>query len=221
MSDLNAFVLETPRPLPVILLLDCSSSMSGTKIDALNAAVRELTQELAATKQPQGEVHLATISFGAHIDRTELVPASEAQLPPLSAGGMTPMGAALDELLVLLEDRDKLPSRAYTPTLVLISDGQPTDHFDKALTALLESPRGKRATRLALAIGDDADTGVLKRFVNHAEIPVIRAKEVSRIRDFFRWVTYSVQARSKSRSPDTAQVISPAMADIPDDDLVF
>jgi uncharacterized protein YegL len=90
-----------------------------------------------------------------------------------------------------------------------VSDGQPTDHFDRALSDLFASTRAQGATRLALAIGDDADVEKLKKFVNNPEIPVIRANEVARIRDFFRWVTFSVRARTRSRNPDAPAVAAP------------
>ena len=221
MQSLDSFVLDTPRPLPVILLLDVSGSMQGAKIAALNAAVRELCQDLADTRQPQGEIHLGRILFSSSVIVDDPVPASKAKVEELHAGGSTLMGAAIDRLVDMLEDKDRVSSRSYTPTVVLVSDGQPTDHFDRALTALLQSERGGRATRMALAIGDDADVEVLKRFVANPEVPVVRAGDVARIREFFRWVTYSVQIRSKSRNPDDAQIASPSLADIPDDDLVF
>lgn len=221
MHNLDQFVLDTPRPLPLILLLDVSGSMQGEKIAALQAAVRELVQDLAQARQPQGEVHLATITFADGVVDGPLVPAAQAVVPDLSASGRTSMGAALERLKTLLDDRGLVPARAYTPTVVLVSDGQPTDHFDRALKELLASERAGRATRMALAIGEDADLDVLRRFVSNPEIPVIRAGEVARIRDFFRWVSFSVQVRTKSRNPDATQVVAPALADIPDDDLVY
>ena len=221
MEPLVPIVLETPRPLPVILLLDTSGSMSGAKMAALNSAVRELTQELAGARQPQGEVHVGMVGFGQNIDVRPPEPAEQVRIEELIAGGTTPMGAALDACLAMLGDPRAIPARAYTPTLVLVSDGQPTDHFDRALKALLADPRGSRATRLALAIGEDADVDVLRRFVAHPEIPVVRAGDVGRIRDFFRWVTYSVKLRTRSRRPDQALIASPAMADLSDDDLIF
>ena len=69
---------------------------------------------------------------------------------------------------------------------------------------MLESPRGQRAVRLAVGIGNDCDFQVLKRFVNHKEVPVVRAAEVSRLPAFFQFVTHSVTSRSTSRNPDAA-----------------
>ena len=68
----------------------------------------------------------------------------------LSAG--TDMGTALN----LVAQQMKMPpmsDRALPPVLVLISDGQPTDDFQKGLDELMRQPWGKKAVRIAIAIG--------------------------------------------------------------------
>jgi uncharacterized protein YegL len=210
-----------PRPLPVVLLLDCSGSMAGEKIAAVNAAVRELGADLAASRQPQGEIHVCVIRFGNQVDVGPLQPAAAWAPPELHAGGQTAMGGAVDALIKLVEDPERVPPNAYTPTVVLISDGVPTDNFEAALGRLLEPKRKHRMVRLAMAIGDDADQALLKRFIANAEIPLVKANETARIRDFFRWVTLSVQVRTQSRMPDAAPLVAPHLAHIPDEDLSY
>lgn len=217
--DLDSFVVATPRPLPVLLLLDTSGSMTGTKIAALNSALKEMAQDLGGSSTPQGEIHVGVVVFHSQVDVADPVPAKLFTVPEYVAGGQTAMGAAIEAARVMLEDRERIPARAYTPTLVLVSDGQPTDAADSAIRALLGSERGKRATRLALAIGDDADVEMLKRFVSNPEVPVFRAHETARIREFFRWVTFSVQMRTKSRDPDAAPL--PPVAGFDAEDLVY
>ena len=131
------------------------------------------------------------------------------------------MGGAVDALIRLVEDPERVPPHAYTPTVVLISDGVPTDNFEAALGRLLEPKRKHRMVRLAMAIGDDADQALLKRFIANAEIPLVKANETARIRDFFRWVTLSVQVRTQSRMPDAAPLVAPHLAHIPDEDLSY
>lgn len=218
--DPNAFVTSEARPLPLILLLDASGSMGGEKINTLNTAIRELGEDLARAETPQGEVHLAVIVFNDRVATKPLVPARQFAFEPLHAGGSTAMGAAVEAARLLVEDRNQVSSRAYAPTIVLVSDGQPTDDLNMPLQRLLTSERGKKATRLALAIGEDADVGCLQRFVAHPEIPVIRAQEVARIRDFFRWVSLSMQTRSKSRNPDQQGVLAP-LTDFSEADILF
>jgi uncharacterized protein YegL len=215
------FGAQAARPLPVILLLDCSGSMSGEKIAAVNAAVRELGADMAATRQPQGEVHLCGIQFWDRVEVGPLQPATAWQAPTLVAAGRTAMGGAIDALIELLADRSRVPSTSFAPTVVLISDGVPTDDFEGAPSRLLSLPRREKIVRLAMAIGEDADQALLRRFIGDPEVPLVRANETARIRDFFRWVTLSVQVRTQSRMPDAAPLVAAHLAHIPDGDLVY
>jgi uncharacterized protein YegL len=43
--ELEKFITNTGRPLPVFLLLDVSGSMTGTKIDTLNQCVKEMIKD--------------------------------------------------------------------------------------------------------------------------------------------------------------------------------
>ena len=58
--------------------------------------------------------------------------------------------------------------------LVLISDGQPTDDFTSGLQALMNEPWGRKAVRIAIAIGEDADQEVLKKFIANPELRPFR-----------------------------------------------
>lgn len=217
--DPKSFVQTEARPLPLILLLDVSASMEGEPIATLNHAVRELSQELAAAETPQGEVHIAVIAFNHTLATRPMVPARDFTPETLVANGSTSMGAAIDAARALIEDRKVIPSRAYAPTVVLVSDGHPTDDVARPIQRFLASERAQKAMRLALAIGEQADVETLKRFVANPELPVIRAHDVSRIRTFFRWVSMSVQVRSKSRNPDQPTVAP--LADFGEDDILF
>lgn len=119
------------------------------------------------------------------------------------------MGAAFDLARLMVEDRNVVSSRSYRPTVVLVSDGQPTDAWQQPLEAFLASERGGKAFRMALAIGADADHGVLKAFLADPSARVYRADEAKQIRTFFQLVTMSVSSRSRSANPNSA----PAIAD--------
>ena len=68
-----------------------------------------------------------------------------------------------------------MSERALPPVLVLVSDGQPTDDFDAGLKALLEQPWGKKAVRIAISIGRDADNEVLQKFIGNTELKPLAA----------------------------------------------
>lgn len=195
------FAVKAARPLPVIILADTSGSMSiDGKIEAMNQSLRDMVKSFAAESRVRGEIHLGVITFGgsatAHLP---LTPAHQIQgIDEFVASGGTPMGAAMDIARQLVEDQALIPSRAYRPILVLISDGHPTDDWEGPFHALLASERAMKATRIALAIGNDADEAMLNEFANDLEAPLFHADNAAEIVRFFRAVTMSVTARSRS-----------------------
>jgi len=216
MSTLKEFVMPTARPMPVIVLADVSGSMSANgKIDALNGAISEMIAAFAEEDDSRAEIHVSIIAFGgpsAEIHKP-LRPASKMTWEPLKASGKTPLGGALDLAKTMLEDRDTISSRAYRPTLVLVSDGVPTDNWRHPLEELLKSERASKAMRFAMGIGEDADHETLSAFLSNAEERVFEAHEARQIKNFFRWVTMSVTTRSRSATPDSVVMIEPTDLD--------
>ena len=216
MSKLKEFTMASARPLPVIVLADVSGSMSANgKIDALNEAVSEMIATFAEEDDTRAEVHVSVIAFGgggASIHKP-LRPARDTQWEPMSASGRTPMGEAFDFARVMVEDRETVPSRAYRPTLVLVSDGVPTDDWRTPLATLLKSERASKATRFAMGVGADADRETLTAFLANDDGRVFEAHEARDIKNFFRWVTMSVTTRSRSANPNSVVIVEPTDLD--------
>lgn len=213
---LKSFTASTARPLPVIILADTSGSMSTAgKIEALNTALTDMTRAFAEEDSGRAEIHVAVITFGGTEQvHQDLASAAQVQLAPLGADGMTPMGGAFDLARAMVEDTQKISGRAYTPAIVLVSDGQPNDDWEPALARLLDSERARKAQRFALGIGEDADAAVLRRFLADPEAKVYSAADARQIKSFFRWVTMSVTTRSRSMNPNAA-----APSSLPPSDL--
>ena len=211
MPSLKEFTVSSARPLPVILLADVSGSMAvDGKIDALNGAVAEMQAAFAEEEDERAEIHLAVVTFGGTAAlHVPLTPANDVRWTPMQADGRTPLGTALDIVTDLIEDRDRVPSRAYRPTVVLVSDGLPNDEWEGPLQRLLTSERAAKAERFALGIGADADHDMLRRFLNDPEGRVFEAHEGREIRKFFRWVTMSVSSRSRSTEPNRTVDVDP------------
>ncbi len=213
MSDLKEFTVSSARPLPVIVLADISGSMSvDGKIQSLNQSIREMLEAFRDEDDLRAEIHVAVITFGGNDEvrlHLPLGPAAGATWSDLPAAGRTPMGAAFRAAMELIEDRNAIPSRAYRPTLILVSDGQPNDEWRAPLDALLASERGGKAFRMAMGIGADADMEVLSEFLHDPEARVFRADDARQIRRFFRFVTMSVTARSRSANPNVAAKAPP------------
>ena len=211
MTSTEDFTVASARPLPVVLMADVSGSMGvDGKIDALNSAVAEMQGAFVEEDDGRAEIHLAVVTFGGTATlHTPLTPAGVVRWTPMQAKGRTPMGAALDIVTNLIEDRERVPSRAYRPTIVLVSDGLPNDEWEGPLIRLLGSERAAKAQRFALGIGADADHDVLRAFLDDPEGRVFEAHEAREIRKFFRWVTMSVTARSRSATPNHTVEVAP------------
>lgn len=201
MAPVNDVVLTAARPLPVLVLADVSGSMNQDgKIEVLNRAIGEMIRAFAGEEDLRAEIHVGVIAFGGESATVHvpLAPARQIQWTELRAGGRTPLGAVLREVRGQLEDRAALPSRAYRPTVVLVSDGLPTDEWEPEMAAFKASERASKALRMALAIGADANIPLLESFVEGSGTPVFQAHDVPQISKFFRLVTMTVAARSQS-----------------------
>ena len=226
---LNDFVVKSARPLPVFILVDASGSMQGPKMDMLNNSLKEMIAALSNIEGAKGQIEICLIKISGNVEIVQpLVKVEEVVLPELHAGGRTTIGKSIEDVIELIEDKSIVPDRAYTPIIILISDGIPTDitqemyekmPLNKAqylewepIKKLHNSERSKKCMRLSLGIGKDADFEMLKAFINKDNVPVIKAEEVPTIAKFFEWVTMSVSQRSVSANPNQFE-------DIPFDDL--
>lgn len=203
-SQFKDFSVSAARPLPVILLADVSGSMSvNGKIEALNQAVGDMLETFGDEDDLRAEIHAAVITFGGDAQvHTPLTPAKELKWTNMSAGGGTPMGRAMELAAEMINDKGAIPSRAYRPTVVLVSDGQPNDAWETGLQKLCKEGRPSKADRMALAIGADADEAMLRKFLGNPEKPIYRADDARRIRQFFEFVTMTVTTRSRSVNPN-------------------
>ncbi|MBY6093952.1 vWA domain-containing protein [Ferrimonas balearica] len=216
---LNDFVVSTPRPLPVILLCDTSGSMSvDGKIEALNEAVKQMVATFSEESRIRAEIQVGLITFGQGvIEHLPLTAAKDiTNVVPMQAAGLTPLGAALNRTRMLLEDKEIIPSRAYRPVIVLVSDGYATDDWEAPLEALNRSERASKVSRIAMAIGQDADRIMLEDFIDDPEAPLFEAQHARDIHKFFRAVTMSVTTRTRSANPELAAPIQ--IQAMPEDD---
>jgi uncharacterized protein YegL len=217
MESLNDFLIQKPRPLPVIVAIDKSGSMGENgKIEALNIALKEFINSIKSEDSNKAEIQISLFSFGGDKASCDLPlkPINEIDVPTYSAAGRTPMGGAFTLLKELIEDKTLIPSRSYKPTIVLLTDGIPTDAWENPMMELINDGRSSKAFRIAMAIGDDADKNMLSKFVSLPEY-LVSGENARDIRKFFRFVTMSVTQRMKSQTPDMQQ--APKM---PDDDTL-
>jgi hypothetical protein len=94
---------------------------------------------------------------------------------------MAPAFRAVAEVLA----PGRLERRALRPAVLLITDGLPTDtpeQFEAGLAALAGPPPGPSALRLAVAVGQEANSAALSRFRSPGT-PVLVAERTEEIGD--------------------------------------
>lgn len=212
----NAFTAQQAKPMPVVLVLDNSGSMSGDKIRQLNASVHEMIETFKQTDCSDVSFKVAIITFGTGIHlQQEMADASSTQWEdiPISdvntckswngkwddAGARgTPLGATLKIVKSMIEDRTIIPSRAYRPAVVLVSDGHPTDSWNTQLTSFVQEGRTAKCDRWAVAIGSDADEKILQNFIKNvtnldgSPRELLYAGNATTLRDNFKYITMTV-----------------------------
>lgn len=180
--------------LPVIVLADVSGSMvERGKLAQQDEAIGEMIDAFRLDAATRGAVHLAIIAFGGEIAELvvplQTVESVAWRADHAAAGGRTPWGAAFALAQDVVRD---LPSTTYQPTVVMTSDGVPTDAWEPVLHSFLESKRGGQSHRLAVAIGEDADCAKLAQFTGDPAHVLAAADGSADIVEYFRRITLSV-----------------------------
>lgn len=205
------------RPLHFFWMVDCSSSMSGDKIGAVNHAIQECIEPMReeAAGNPNAQLYIRTLKFasGASWVTAEPVPIEEFAWEDVEANGITDLGKAF-ELLAGQLSMPPMPARALPPVIVLLTDGYPTDDWKRPLEKLLKMPWGKKAVKVAIAIGKDADRSVLEAFTGNPEA-VLDAGNPEILTHFIKWASTVASAVSNPTSNPAEESADPQASQEP------
>ena len=204
------------RPLHFFWVVDCSGSMWGEKIGTVNNAIQEVIPEMvdAAENNPNAQLLVRTLKFstGATWVTADPVKVENFAWEDLEAGGVTDLGKAF-ELLAAQLTIPPMSDRALPPVIVLLSDGQPTDDYKKSLDKLLRLPWGKKAVRIAISIGRDADNDILQEFTGNREL-VLQANNATMLTKMIKWAsTVASVVSAPASSPNIAANDAPVPVD--------
>lgn len=199
------------RPLHFFWVVDCSGSMAGEKIGAVNHAIQEAIQPMreAAENNPNAQLYVRTLKFatGASWLTAEPVPIEEFSWQDLTIDdfAVTDLGKALEMISAQLE-MPPMPERSLPPVVVLLSDGRPTDDWKRPLDKLLSMPWGKKAVKIAIGIGKDADEKILQQFTTNEET-VLKAGNPDALVHLIKWastIASTVSAPTTKPDPEEA-----------------
>jgi uncharacterized protein YegL len=184
--------------LPIYLLLDCSASMAGEPISALEMGLQGLIGELRNDPQAIDTVWVSVITFSSVAELlAPLTDLEEIEVPKMEASGTTALGEAVE----LLSERIKLEVRQtkqdqkgdWKPMVFVFTDGEPTDDWEDSVDSFHKSGL---AVVVACGAGPEVEDAMLKRIGHHP----IRLNDIQpgTLSAFMQWVTISVTAISHS-----------------------
>jgi uncharacterized protein YegL len=200
--------LNTERRCPVILCLDTSSSMTP-HIGIVNQGLRALKADLQTDILASQRVEIAIVTFGPVQLVQDFVTVDHWVPPTLHPQGNTPLGEALIQSIQQITIRKRAYREAgvpyYRPWLWLVTDGAPTDNWQKGLSvAQAEIQRG--GLELFTIGTDGADFSIL-RTISSPRQPV-RLRE-AKYREMFVWLSQSLKPVSKSDPGSKLQLPDP------------
>ncbi len=206
------------RRLPVYLMLDCSGSMSGAPIVAVNEGLELLWRELNSDSMTRETAYISLIRFASTAAQDPLMAVDQFSPQMLSAGGSTAMGAAFNLLAASIQS-DLTPTTQtqrgdYRPLVFLLTDGEPTDEWRSAVQKLKALRGSQRPTIVALGCGDGVNANMLREVTEN--VYLMHNVSADALRAFFQLISGSIVSASQAAGgAGGGQVDMPSPTNIP------
>ena len=229
--------VDNPEPrCPCVLLLDTSGSMNDVKvvsaslspvqkilndqiatrrvrpIDELNAGLVAFRTALLTDGLAVKRVELSLMSFGPVKRITEFQAPDLFNPPTLSAEGDTPMGTAIEKAIEIVNDRKAAYRQNgisyYRPWIFLISDGEPTDQWERAAELVRRGEESKTFAFFAVGV-EGANFDLLGRISVRQPLKLTGL----RFREMFMWLSSSLAYISRSSPGDDIELKNPVSPD--------
>ena len=186
---------------PCVLVLDCSGSMRDEPIKQLNSGLKALEKELKEDIDASSRVQLLIIKASGEDEvsvETDWVDAMNFTAPTMEAGGLTPLGKAMETALQKIEEQkclyDSCGITSKRPWIFLISDGEPTDYgWEDAAEICRYAQKNKKV--VIHAIGTQCAN--LDKLAKFSLLPPKRLTGL-KFTEFFLWLSRSVSCISKA-----------------------
>lgn len=203
--------------IPVVLLVDTSSSMAGTPMKELNSGLVEFGRALEADPLAMGRADVSIISFNSDVCvDVPFQPACDYVAPVLRAKGCTSMNQAIEAGLDAIQERKDLYASQgiqwYRPWMFLLSDGSPTDSSREAAakSRLQEAILKKKVTFLPMAIGSGANKEHLKSYYpSEFDAKLLLSAKADHFREAFTWLSNSIGIIANSNPAQNNTIVLP------------
>jgi len=211
--------VEIPRKTMVLFfVVDTSGSMEGSKIGSLNTAIREVIPELKNVSEDNADalIKIAVLEFSSGatwITKNGPVEVENYNWNNLDAAGVTDFGAMCRAL------NEKLSTKAFmseatgsfAPAIFLLSDGEPTDDWQKGLDVLKQNKWFIASIKVAVAIGEDANKDVLTAFTGGKE-SVLEVHTAAALMKMIKFVA----VRASQVASKSSNAVDPSQGDTGD-----
>lgn len=188
----------TNKLLVVLFVVDCSKSMDGDRIMAVNAALTELKPVLQDIKNENAlDLKIAIMSFTSSA-KWDLKLTNIDEVSSMRIGtrvGLTQYGNAFHELNKVLtkEQFMKHTGKVAPPAIMFLTDGAPTDDYADDLERLLKNGWFSNASRSAVlmgdAINDNKARDAVRSFVRDPDNDIVGAEDSTNVIQKIRLAT--------------------------------
>lgn len=198
----NDIISKGGERIPVCLCLDVSASMSGARINKLNAGIKDFKNMVCEDLRAKMATDLCIVTFSSTV-QCEMVftPLAIAEMPTLQASGNTHLGEGVDFALNMLEARKayyKQEGIQYNqPIIFIMSDGDGNGSktiFNQVVEKVRYLTENRKLSAFGIAIDSRSNIDELTQITNNQALMLDNTK----FNEFFVWLSQSVTAVANS-----------------------
>src|SRR5687768_968372 len=195
------------KPIPVIFLIDVSSSMSGLGIQQVNINLKEYIDALKIDPETKDAVEITIITFSDSAStEVKFEPVANVMAPTLSTRTSTNLAHGLAEVMKVVQEKsDYIKTKCKRPLLIFMSDGNatcPEKDWRAEMHRMNNDYVMKRAIRVALGAGDQINDSILESFKLNSETDTaIRIGSMKDLSEFFKYLRTITKEMSVGKQP--------------------